>query len=162
MFKMNGNGSTGFIICLTGAILSIIVLGEARHIHTIGEQHQVESIPSFLLRMYDEMGREKFQQTWKEFNNRNPDQQDVFLMEDMSEEELDQLGTDFEKFALALSADPKLIELYGDFERNLSIVSFMEMDKKLMHNQAWWGRIKKFLYRKLKKLAQEMINQDAL
>ncbi|ODN01727.1 hypothetical protein Ocin01_04936 [Orchesella cincta] len=161
MMKMNGN--TGIILSLTGAILSIVVLGEARHIHTIGEQHQVvESIPAFLLRMYDEMGREKFQQTWKEFNNRNPDQQDAFLMEDMSDEELDQLGTDFENFAMALSADPKLMELYGDFERNLSIVSFMEMDKKLMHNQAWWGRIKRFLYRKLKKLAQEMIMQEAL
>lgn len=112
--------------------------------------------------MYDEMGREKFQQTWKAFNNRNPDQQDAFLMEDLSEEELDQLGSDFENLALSLSNDPKLMELYADFEHNLSIVSFMEMDKKLSGNHLWWGRIKRFLYRKLQKLAQEMIFQEAL
>lgn len=110
--------------------------------------------------MYDEVGRAKFEQTWKAFNNRNPDQQDAFLMEDLSEHELDQLGTDFENFALALAEDPKLMELYANFERNLSIVSFMEMDKKLVENHTWWARIKKFLYRKLHKLAQEMIVQE--
>lgn len=111
--------------------------------------------------MYDEMGREKFQQTWKAFNNRNPDQQDAFLMEDLSDEELGQLGADFENLALALSTDGQLMELYADFERNLNIVSFMEMDKRLMGNHSWWGRIKKFLLRKLQKLAQEMIIQEA-
>lgn len=108
--------------------------------------------------MYEEMGRERFEQTWKAFNSRNSDQQDAFLLEDLSDAELGQLGSDFENLAIALSDDMKLMELYADFERNLNIVSFMEMDRKLQHEGSWWSRIKKFLYRKLEKLAEEMKN----
>jgi len=147
---------------VVSCLLTGFSMSDARYVRSVGKgSHEVDSIPTFLLRMYEEMGREKFQQTWKAFNTRNPDQQDAFLMEDLSQEELEQLGSDFENLAFALSADPKLMELYADFERNLSIGSFMEMDKKLkVYNHLWWGRIKRFLYRKLQKLAQEMILQE--
>lgn len=122
---------------------------------------QGESIPSFLLRTYKEVGRESFQNTWKAFNNRDPDQQDAFLLEDLSQDEIDRLSSDFENLAVALTTDPGLMELYADFERNLSIISFMEMDRKLKGHHMWWGRIKRFLYRKLQKLEQEMITHEA-
>lgn len=123
---------------------------------------QSVNIPQLLQKVYGEVGSDRFISSWKEFNNRNNDQQDDFLMSDLSDEELTQLGSDFERLGHILSTDPELVELYGDFENNLNTDAFNEMDQRLSHNHTWWGRIKKFLYRKLEKLADEVYRKEKL
>lgn len=80
-------------------------------------------------------------------------------MSDLSDEELAQLGTDFERLGNILAKDPTLVDLYADFEQNLNIDAFNAMDEKLNNSHTWWGRIKFFLYRKMEKLADEMKGQ---
>jgi len=119
------------------------------------------TIPQLLERVYEQVGRDRFSATWKEFNSRNSDQQDDFLMADLSDEELSQLGEDFERLGHILAEDPTLVDLYADFEHNLNTEAFNAMDERLDTNHTWWGRIKKFLFRKMEKLADEIYRKQS-
>jgi len=142
----------GFVVL---AILVVIKSGEARYRTTNNA-----NIPQLLDNLYSVVGQDRFRESWKEFNSRNSDHQDEFLMADMSDEELSQLGDDFERLSGILATDPMLVDLYADFEHNLDTNAFLEMDQRLSQNHTWWGRIKKFLYKKLEKLADEVYRKE--
>jgi len=83
-------------------------------------------------------------------------------MSDLSENDLAQLAVDFEHLGGVLSADPNLMELYAQFEHNLNIQAFNDMDRALSNEHTWWGRIKRFLFKKLEKLADEISRRELL
>jgi hypothetical protein len=83
-------------------------------------------------------------------------------MADLSEDELAQLTVDFEHLGGILSTNPNLMELYAQFEHNLNTQAFNEMDRTLSTEHTWWGRIKKFLYKKLEKLADEIGRRELI
>jgi len=118
---------------------------------------EVRNIPLLLQRIYEQVGLGRFRSSWKEFNSLSPDQQDDFLMEDLTNEQFLQLSSDFEQLAEALATDPTLLDLFTGFEQRLDLAAFRTIDQRL-NNHSWWGRIKLFLFRKLQKLARQLVN----
>jgi len=121
-----------------------------------GRADEVRNIPLLLQRIYEQVGHDRFRTTWKEFNSLSPDQQDDFLMEDLTNEQFLQLSSDFEQLAEALATDPTLLDLFTGFEQHLDLTAFRTIDQRL-NNHVWWGRIKHFLFRKLQKLARQLV-----
>jgi len=119
---------------------------------------EVRNIPLLLQRIYEQVGHDRFRSSWKEFNSLSSDEQDNFLMEDLTNEQFLQLSSDFEQLAEALATDPTLLDLFTGFEQHLDLSAFRTIDQKL-NNHLWWGRLKFFLFRKLQKLARQLVNK---